>query len=93
MARGRDERKGSAPNLSGFSAERSAKNTYQQQYLEERITREELDRKEQRAGKIAIVTNTDIEPSEVYEVVDQFCNHLLVQHTYARTDEQIQGWI
>ncbi len=77
--------------------------TYRQQYLEERITREELHRKEQRAGKIALVTNTDMEPSEVYEVykmrqhveevVDRFRNHLLAERTYARTDEQIQGWI
>ena len=29
----------------------------------------------------------------VEEVVDRFRNHLLAERTYARTDEQIQGWI
>ncbi len=43
-------------------------NTHPQQYLEERITREAFHRKEPQAGKIAIVTNTDIAPSGVYEV-------------------------
>ncbi len=78
-------------------------NTYRARYMDEAKDREWLEERERRAGWIALWTNTDMKPGEVFEiykmrqhveeVVDRIRNHILAEGSYMRNDDQLQGWL
>ena len=86
------------PVLGGHQA-----NTYRARYMDEGKDREWLEEREASAGWIALWTNTDLKPQEVFEtykmrqhveeIVDRFRNHLLAEGSYMRDDDKLQGWL
>lgn len=78
-------------------------NTYRGRYMDEGKDEQWLKEREQYASWIALWTNTDLKPQEVFEtykmrqhieeIVDRFRNHLLAEGSYMRSDEKLQGWL
>ena len=82
--------------------EEKEKQVLLRKYKEGKISREEFEEKVLRSGKIALLTNTDLPPDEVFELyksrayieesIRRFKDGLSMEGTYMRSDEALSGY-